>query len=172
MITLLTSRLKSFRACQRGAAMIEFALTGVLLVVFLMGLVNLGLLGFSLGALNHAVQVAARTATVQTVATYSTTGAYTCPVKATVLGYFNQVANPPLPAAGTAAGANPKLTVTWTDNGPGKTTGEPPALYLTLNATYNFVPIGLTGFKGFNLNATTVATVMSTNGVTTSCAGS
>jgi len=165
----LHSRFQSLRGCQKAVAAVEFAMSGLALMMFIFGIVNLGMLGFSIAALNHAVQQAARTAAVKAAANYVSTGTYTCPVTSTIGGYFDKYADPPFPSSQTA-NTPINLSAKWTDNGTATTGLED--LYLTLTVTYNWRPIGLPIFpNGINLQAATVATVLGTNGVTTSCAG-
>ncbi len=153
----------------RATAAVEFAIVGLALFLFLLVIVNIGMLGLTLGALVHGVQTAARTAAVQTANTYATTGSITCPTNAAIIGYFNNFADPPLPPA-TGSTGNPAVTATWTDNGSGTVTTEPPGVYLTMTATYRWVTIGFAGFgSGFPLSITTVATVTGTSQVTATC---
>jgi hypothetical protein len=148
-------------------AAVEFALSGVALMLFIFGIVNLGMLGFSISALNHAVQQAARTAAVQAAANYVSTGTYTCPSASTIGGYFDKYAEPPFTSS-QATNTPMKLSAIWTNNGASSTGLQD--LYLTLTVTYNWRPIGIPIFpNGIALKATTVATVLGTTGVTTTC---
>ena len=156
------------RHCWAGAA-VEFALVGMALAMFMLAIVNLGMLGFTVGALVHGVQSAARAAAVQTANTYATTEAITCPSKSAIIGYFNEYADPPLPAA-TGTTSNPAGISTWSDNGGDAVTSEPPGVYLTLTATYLWVPIGFAAFgTGINLSITTVATVTGSAQAASTC---
>jgi len=156
------------RHCRAGTAT-EFALISFALVAFLLAIVNLGMLGFSAGALVRGVESAARAAAVQTAATYAATNAITCPSESAIVGYFNEYADPPLPAA-TGKTGNPAVTASWSDNGGDTVTTEPPGVYLTLTATYKWVPIGFAPFgTGINLSITTVATVTGTAQATSTC---
>jgi Flp pilus assembly protein TadG len=156
---------------RRASTAVEFALTGLALFLFLLAIVNLGMLGFSLGALVRGVQSAARTAAVNAAANYATTGAITCPSNAAVVGYFNSYADPPLPAATTSATGNPTITAAWTDNTSGAVTSEPQGVYLTLTGTYKWLPIGFSNFgsSGIKLSITTVAEVMGSATETATC---
>jgi hypothetical protein len=160
-------------------AAVEFALSGVLLMLFIFGIVNLGMLGFSIAALNHGVQQAARSAAVKAAANFVSTGTYTCPSTTDIEGYFDTYADPPFPSSKPITTPNyiaspVSLTAAWTNNGTG-TTGLQD-LYITLTVTYKWRPIGIPVFpNGIPLQATTVATVLGTNGVnvsSTTCAGS
>jgi hypothetical protein len=154
---------------RRAGAAVEFALVGTALVAFLLAIVNLGMLGFSVGALVRGVQSAARAAAVQTAATYAATEAITCPSESAIVGYFNEYADPPLPPASGTTG-NPAVNATWSDNGGDAVATEPPGVYLTLTATYKWVPIGFAPFgAGINLSITTVATVTGTAQAASTC---
>jgi len=148
---------RSFSKTKRGNVAVEFALSGLALFAFLMAILNLGLLGFSIGALVHGVQAAARKAGLDASASYatSTNNTMTCDSSSIIQGYFDSYADPPLPASGT----NPVVTANWTNN-TGSTTGNPPGVFLTLSATYKWVPFGFALFgKGFTIGITTVAVV-------------
>jgi hypothetical protein len=138
-------------------------------VAFLIAIVNLGLLGFAAGALVRGVESAARAAAVQSAAAYAATNAITCPSESAIVGYFNQYADPPLPPA-TGTTGNPAVTASWSDNGGDTVTTEPPGVYLTLTATYRWVPIGFAPFgAGINLSITTVATVTGSSQLASTC---
>jgi Flp pilus assembly protein TadG len=144
---------------RRAVAAVEFALIGMALVMFLLIIVNVGMLGLTLGALVHGVQSAARAAAVQAANNYADNGSLTCPTQSAIIGYFNEYADPPL-APATSATSNPGITATWSDNGNDTVTTEPPGVYLTLKATDKWVPIGFAAFgTGINLSISTVATV-------------
>ncbi len=154
---------------RRAGAAVEFALVGMALILFLMAVVNLGMLGFTIGALVHGVESAARAAAVQTANNYATSEAITCPSESAIVGYFNKYANPPIPAA-TGTTGNPSVIATWSDNGGDTVATEPPGVYLTLTAKYKWVPIGLSAFgAGINLSMTTVATVTGTAQAASTC---
>jgi len=154
---------------RRAIAAVEFALVGMALVMFLLVIINVGMLGLTLGALVHGVQSAARAAAVQTAQNYAANGTISCPTQSAIVGYFNQYADPPLPPA-TGATSNPGVTATWSDNGNDTVTTEPPGVYLTLTATDKWVPIGFAAFgMGINLSITTVATVTGSAQATATC---
>jgi len=156
-----------FVRARRAGPAVEFALMGVALFAFLLAIINLGELGFSLGALARGVQGAARQAAVTTAASYftSTDTAYTAPSASTVAGYFDTFAQPPLPTAGTTSTSNPEVSACWVNNTTNATTTEPPGLYVKLTATYKWTPLGMNGFgPGVTLTLVSVATVMGTNG--------
>ncbi len=147
----------------------EFALAGLAITAFILIIVNVSLLGLSLGALVRGVQSAARNAAVHTAATYATTNSITCPTQAAIIGYFNAAADPPLPPA-TGTTGNPTVTAAWTNNGADTITTDPPGLYLTLTGTYRFVPIGFAPFgAGITLSITSVATVTGSAQLASSC---
>lgn len=152
-----------------GGAAIEFAISGLALFIFMLVIVNLGLLGFSLAAVARGVQSAARNAAVQAGASYVQNNSFTCPTSAQIAVYFNNAVSPPLPAAGTnAVSSNPLVTALWTNNAAGTGANEPPGVYLTLTATYNWRPVGLNFGSPIALKIATVATVLgsSASGVT------
>ena len=150
---------------RRGAAAVEFALSAIALLAFLMAIINLGLLGFSLSALARGVQAAARASVVYTSAQFATTKSFITPSCAATTGFFNSAVGGPLPAAGTSSGSNPLLTVNWTNNYNSTIANYPPGVILTLTGSYNWTPFGFEGFfKGIPLRITTVATVMGTPG--------
>lgn len=141
----------------------EFALSAIALLAFLLAIINLGLLGFSLSALARGVQTAARASVVYTSAQFATTKSFVTPSCATTTGYFNSAIGGPLPTAGTSGDSNPLLTVNWTNNYNSTVANYPPGVILTLTGSYNWTPFGFEGFfKGIPLRITTVATVMGT----------
>jgi hypothetical protein len=159
----------AFARSRTSVAAVEFALIGMAQAFFMLAIVNLGMLGFTVGALVRGVQSAARAAAVQTANNYATTEAITCPSESAIVGYFNQYADPPLPAA-TGKTGNPSVTATWTNNGGDAVTTEPQGVYLTLTAAYRWVPIGFAAFgTGINLSITTVATVTGTAQASSTC---
>jgi hypothetical protein len=164
---------RSFAQARQAAAAVEFAICGSALLLFIFGIVNLGLLGMSVSALARGVQSAARAAAVDTSAKFANAGAFTCPTAGTIVTDFNNAAGPALPGAGSADGSNPHLTITWTDNGTSSIEGDPPGLYLTLTASYQWSPIGFSGlFPSIPLSITTVATVMGSQNQASACANS
>jgi hypothetical protein len=153
---------------QRAGAAIEFALSGLALLIFLMAIINLGDLGLTLGALEHGIQASARETAIQTTANLATNGTVTCPTDDNIRTYFNNFAAPPLPAAtGSPTDGSPIVTAAWVDNVLGTTAGVPPTLYLNLNVAYTWYPIGLPAiFKtGIKLGMTAVATVIGPAGM-------
>lgn len=152
---------KFCRRARGGGAAIEFALAGLALFFFMLVIINLGLLGFSLAAVARGVQSAARAAAVQAASSNVQNGSFVCPTSTQISGYFNSFVSPPLPAAGTIAGSsNPLLTVAWTNNAAGSGVNEPPGVYLTLTATYHWTPVGLNFGSPIALKIATVATVL------------
>jgi Flp pilus assembly protein TadG len=155
----------------------EFAICGLAYFAFMLGIVNLGMAGISLGALSRGVQQAGRMAAVQAASNYaaSSPGVFTCPAPAVVATYFNNAVNPPLPSAGTnASTSNPYINAVWTDNdsstaGASNAATEPPGVYVTLTASYRWKPIGFNVFgNGLVLKITTVATVPGSSAVASS----
>lgn len=149
----------------------EFALIGVAFLGFLMAILNLGLLGFSFGALARGVQGGARAA-AYTANQYVANGSYTCPSACQVETYFNSFAAPALPASDTSASSNPRLTISWVNNSTNATATDPPGLYVLLTGTYKWTPLGFAALgPGITLSISSVATVMGTSGTsaTISC---
>jgi Flp pilus assembly protein TadG len=88
---------------RRSSAAVEFALTGSALIAFLFGIVNLGLLGLTVGTLQHAVEQTARKAAV----TAALNGSSACPSSTTIQGYFNPYAAPVSPANAATLTSSP-----------------------------------------------------------------
>jgi len=162
-----------FAAARRGGPAVEFAISGTLLFGFIMGIINLGLLGLSVGALTRGVEATGRWAAIQAAASYASSGStVTEPCFSRVTSAFNGFVSPPLPALGTPTSNTITsngltLTINWTTTGVGKA----PGVYLTLTGTYAWQPLGFHLFgSGFNVNITTAATVLgsSTSGTTMS----
>jgi Flp pilus assembly protein TadG len=164
---------RAFAQARQAAAAVEFAICGLALLLFIFGIVNLGLLGMSLSALARGVQSAARAAAVYSSAEYANAGALTCPADSLVIADFNNAVGPALPAAGETNGANPRLAITWTNNGTSSDANDPPGLYLTLTGTYQWSPIGFNKlFPSIPLSITTVTSVMGSQNQTSSCSNS
>lgn len=173
LMVSLGQPIEYFRTTRRAGAAVEFALSGFALLAFILAILNLGLLGFSLGALTHGVQATARKAAVFAANQYATTGTMTCPDNPTVAGYFNSFAQPPLPSAGTATGSNPLITATWTNNSAGDGSNEWTGVYLTLTVKYTWVPVGFPAFgQGIPLSITTASTVMGSSNISASISSS
>jgi hypothetical protein len=154
----------------RAAAGVEFAISGLALFLFLFGIINLGYLGLQISALEHGVVGAARQAGVTAAANLSGNGAKTtCPTTSDIQGYFNNFASPPLRAAtGSTTDGSPVLTFTagpWVNNG---AAGTPAGTFLTITATYRWIPIGFRAYfgVGLTLSITSAAFVMGTGGTT------
>jgi len=139
------------------------------LVLMMLAIIDLGLLGFSMGGLAHGVRGAARAAVMQASDADTQTGTMSCPPAADIIGYFNQFAHPPLPLATSAASpGTPILAEQWTNNNAGTGINESPGVYLTLTVHYEWTPLFLSLFKvGVPLSITTVATVMGSTGAVT-----
>jgi hypothetical protein len=159
---------RCFAASRQAGAAIEFAFSGLALFGFILGILNLGLLGFSLGALTHGVQATGRWAATQASASYANNGStITLPCLGRVVTAFNGYADPPLtplsqPSASASTGhqttGNLTLTATWANS---TAAGSAPGVYLTLTATYFWLPLGFAAFgHGFPVSLTTAATVM------------
>lgn len=167
LVQPLSTVASRFLAARRGVAAVEFALTAFWLFLFLFAIINLGDLGFTVGALQHAVEAAARKAAVTASANLSSTPATPCPTGSQLQTYFNSFAAPMLPAAGTASGPvlTPSATASsvWTNS-------TLPGSHLVLTATYHWQPIGFPHLlgAGVTLSLTTVSFAMGTG--TTACA--
>lgn len=164
-------RFGRFRAARRAAAAVEFAISALALFLFLFGIINLGYLGLQISALERGVVGAAREAGVTAAANLSGNGAKTtCPTSTDIQGYFNSFASPPLRAAtGSTTDGSPVLTYStgpWVNNG---AAGTPAGTYLTITATYRWIPIGFQAYfgVGLNLSITSAAFVMGTGGTST-----
>lgn len=158
-----------FIKARHGAAAVEFALSSLWLFLFLFAIINLGYLGLTLGALQHAVESAARQAAVSASANLSATPAKPCPTGSQIQTYFNNFVSPVLPSAGSASG--PVLTPSATATPPVWTNGTLPGSYLALTGTYKWRPIGFPAYlgSGITLRITTVSFAMGTgaSGATT-----
>jgi hypothetical protein len=143
-------------ACQGGTAT-EFALVGFAAFLFMMAILNIGMLGFSIGALEHAVQATARKEAVAASLSNVNGNQFVCPAAATVQSDFNNYADPPLPASASTNAGNtgPLLDILWTDNN-----SSIPGIYVTLTATYNWTPIGFSALgNGLVMSVTAAAEV-------------
>lgn len=172
---MLRHALRSIAGCRRGSAAVEFALCGTAFLGFILGIINLGLLGLDLGALAHGVQTTGRWAAVNATASYASSGsAITEPCLGSVVTAFNGFSAPVLPSiaqpsssstiSGTAGAGNLSLTASWSSSA-----GSAPGVYLTLTGTYTWHPLGFAKFGGgIPLTITTAATVIgsSLSGVT------
>lgn len=158
---MIAPRVKLFWHAKRAVAAVEFALSGIAIVAFMMAIINLGLLGFSLGTMERATEATARAAAMYASNQYASTGTMTCPTSDFIVSDFNKYGQPPLPAAGTASGSNPLITAVWTDNSDGSNSADWHGVYLTLTVKYNWSPIGFVPFvKTIPLSITTASTVM------------
>lgn len=156
--------LRRFACSRRAGAATEFALVGLWVIGLMFVIVNLALLSFSLGALAHGVQAAARQAAVtaansssNTPGTPATQTFNACPVASAIAGYFNNYAIAALPSAGTNAGSsNPYINANWN-----YASGSSLGLYVTVSGTYTWHPIGfnILNSRGITLKISTVATV-------------
>ena len=137
LVQPLSTVASRFLAARRGVAAVEFALTAFWLFLFLFAIINLGDLGFTVGALQHAVEAAARKAAVTASANLSSTPATPCPTGSQLQTYFNSFAAPMLPAAGTASGPvlTPSATASsvWTNS--------------TLPGSHRYSPRPITGSR-------------------------
>jgi Flp pilus assembly protein TadG len=171
-----------FIANRRGVAAVEFAICSLAIFAFLMGLLNLGLLGFQISLQARATQATARAATVAVSKYYTANSAYDCLVAdttgySTISTLYDSFTSGTLPASGTSAGSNPQLTATWytTPTSATPTPALPPGIALVLTSKFTWHPIGMSGFGGgITMKVTTVAMVMGTSGssaTTTNCGG-
>jgi Flp pilus assembly protein TadG len=153
---------RRFIAGRRGAAAVEFALTSMALFLFLFAIVNLGLLGLTLGALQHGTEQAAREAAV--TAAKNPADCRSSVNSTAIQNYFYLYAAPVI-----SRGATPSYSIytdgsaalntandPWVDNG----SGTPPGTYIALTETYNWAPIGFAKLHGFTLKISTVAFAM------------
>lgn len=152
-------------AQRRATAGVEFALNGIVLFLFLFGIVNLGDLGLVVSTMEHGVQTASRSAAVLTGVNIEQTGnAADCATASQILAGFNSVATPILPPAAAAAnGANPVIHISWTN-------AASPGTSLTVSVSYQWVPLGMTSsFPAIPLTISSSQIVIGTAGLTTSC---
>jgi Flp pilus assembly protein TadG len=155
----------AFAADRRASNVIEFAISGLALFGFFMAIVNIGLLGMSVGALERGVQGAARQAATSATLSFlnSSPQAFTCPAVSAVQGYFKTYAVP-------ALSDNATISANWTNNGTGAISTKPAALYVTVTAKYTWKPLGFPyGSTNIPLQLTTIALVTGSNGVASSC---
>jgi len=164
--------LHALALARRAGAAVEFALCAFALVAFILAILNLGLLGFELGALAHGVQTSARHAGVDAAATYANTGTMTCDSTSTIRGYFNNVAAPPLEASsGSSTDGSPVLTASWTNNAGSGAASEPPGIYLNLAVSYKWQAIGFPFGPGITLKIATVILAPGSAGLSGSAVG-
>lgn len=162
--------LRIFTRDRRGTTTLEFAVNGLVLLLFLFGIINLGDLGLTVGTMKRAVETTVRTATVQTSAAISQTGnPAACATAGQIIADFNSIASPILPPATAAVTAGyPTLSYAWTN----ATTANPtPGTTLAVTAAFRWVPLGLpTSFgPGIPLTISSTQLVIGTSGATTSC---
>jgi Flp pilus assembly protein TadG len=158
--------LRRLAAERRGGPAVEFAISGTVLFGFMLGIIDLGLLGMDLGALTRAVQATGRWAAVQASASYGSGTTITEPCASSTATAFNGFATPALPAlpttattspTGTINNSNVTLTTTWTNTA----AGQAPGVYVTVTGKYKFVPGNFNAFgTGFSISITTAATVL------------
>lgn len=145
---------RRFAAARHGAAAVEFALSGIALLAFLMVIINLGMLGFSVNTLQRVTTATVRTAAAAAAADMSGNGSQSaCPSASQIQSAFNN-------AAGRTSLFAPNLVLddpVWTDNG---TSGTPNGTYLHLTATESWKPIGFNMLSGITLSVSAVAFVM------------
>ncbi len=157
--------LRRFRTASQAVASIEFAISGMALILFMLAIVNLGDLGLMLGALQHGAEAAARAAAVQSAGNIASGGV--CTNNAAVQSYFNAAASPPLPpATGSTTDGTPQIQTSWTNNSANNTV---PGTYVTVTTSYNWTPIGLPNTASIPLTITATQIVLGTSGATTSC---
>jgi Flp pilus assembly protein TadG len=163
---------RRFGAARRGSASVEFAMSGIALFAFLMGIINLGDLGLTLGVLQRGVETAARQAAVTAASNLSASPATSCPTAANVVTYFTNAESPPLSMANvtlsSANGALPSNNA-WTNNAspPGSATSLPGS-YIVLTAKYAWKPLGFAALgPSINLSLTSIAFVMGTSATVT-----
>jgi Flp pilus assembly protein TadG len=144
----------------RGVAAIEFAISGSALFLFMLGIMNLGELGFTIVALQRGVQDTARYASISTsVALANGTAAnYACTSQANAQARFAAAVTPPF-----SANSTPNVSVSWggslatCSNNAGTGIGT-----VTVSAQYQWYPIGMAGIltNGISLAPTETLAVM------------
>jgi Flp pilus assembly protein TadG len=165
LLKTLLSATGRFQSANRAVASIEFAISGMALMLFMLAIVNLGDLGLVLGAMQHGAVAAARAAAVQSAGNIASGSA--CSNTAAVQTYFNTAAAPPLPAAtGSTTDGSPTIQTSWTNNAINNTV---PGTYVTVTASYKWTPIGLPDTASIPLSITATQIVLGTSGATTSC---
>jgi hypothetical protein len=168
--------LRRFVLARGAVASVEFAICGLGVFFFIIALLNLGLLGFSMSDLARTIQSTARYAAVTAANSYANNSSYTCPSLGTVVTAYNSYTYGALPtlavpsgttSSGSQTNGNMTLTTAWTNStGSAGSVG----LYVTLTGTYTWKPVGWPGaFSGIPLKISTVATVTYSSGVATSC---
>jgi Flp pilus assembly protein TadG len=156
---------RRFASANSAVASIEFAISGMALILFFLAIMNLGDLGLVLGAMQHGTTSAARAAAIQTADNIAAGAA--CANNTAVQSYFNTAASPPLPAAtGSTTDGSPQIQTSWTNN---NTNNTVPGTYITVTASYNWTPIGLPNTASIPLNISATQIVLGTSGATTSC---
>jgi Flp pilus assembly protein TadG len=150
---------------RRAVSSLEFAVTSLAFFAFLLIIVNLGYLGLVLNDLKQGVQGAVRMAAVQTGAAMAASGnGGACVTAAQIIGYFNGIVTPFLPAAtGAANDGTPVVQSVWQNN-------QSDGAYITVTARYYWAPIGLpNSILGLPLSISSTQMVLGTSGVPTSC---
>jgi Flp pilus assembly protein TadG len=162
---------RAFTRDRRATTTLEFAVNGLVLLLFLFGIVNLGDLGLTVGTMKRAVEATVRTATVQTSAALAQSGnPAACATAAQIIADFNNIASPILPpASAVSVSGYPTIAYTWTN----ATAANPvPGTTLAITASFRWVPLGLSPAFGPGIPLTITATqlVIGTSGATTACA--
>jgi Tfp pilus assembly protein PilV len=150
----LHSTRRRFATARRSAAAVEFALSGLTLITFLMVIINLGALGFTVNTLQRVTTATTRIEAAAATADMSGNGSQsTCPSSSQIQSDFNKAAVRTFLFAPTLTFDSP----VWTDNG---TLHTPNGTYLQLTATETWKPIGFNMLPGVTLSTSAVAFVM------------
>jgi Flp pilus assembly protein TadG len=169
-LPIIRNFIHRFARHRRATASVEFALNGMVLLLFIFGIINLGDLGLTVGTMKRAVQQTVRTAAVQTGAAIAQTGNPSdCATSAQIITAFNSIASPILPAAAaTANNGAPIVQTAWSN---ATTTNPAPGTELTVTASFTWTPLGMGQNFGAGLPLTISSTqlVLGTSGATTSC---
>jgi hypothetical protein len=168
---MFSPALRQFAARTEASAPVEFAINGSVFFLFIFGLINLGDLGISVGMMKHGVEVAVREAVVQTGVKFAQNGnvAASCATSAQVMGAFNVIAAPVLPAAsGSATDGTPVIAASWNNS---NAANSMIGASLTVTASYTWTPIGMPSAFGLGIPIVVTSTqfVNGTSGLVTSC---
>lgn len=160
---------------RHAAAAAEFAICGLVMMAFIMAIINLGLLGFSVGTMQRGIQVAARNAAVTSANNYvntlaNGTNTYTCPSASTIAATFNSLTGNVLPPASTSSSSKLYLIAKWYNNSTGTAyTSMPPGVVVVVSVTYKWSPLDFVAFGNLlTLRLTTVSVVNGTDNTSAS----
>jgi Flp pilus assembly protein TadG len=161
---------RRFARHRRAAASVEFAVNGMVLLLFIFGVINLGDLGLTIGTMKRAIQYTVRTAAVQTGSSIEQSGnPGACATSAQMIAAFNSIASPILPpAAATANNGAPIVQYSWANASLANPT---PGTELTVTASFRWTPLGMGQNFGGGVPLTISSTqlVIGTSGAITTC---